>query len=224
MRWRAAVVGVVAVAVLSGTATAAVSQPRAAAAASRPASLVGDFVQQINNLRSTLGLRTLAASDQLTNKAASWSQHMADVGDISHSPNLGSGISGWTLIGENVGAGFDVLGLMQAFINSAVHYNNLVDARFTHVGVGVAQGADGMLYTTHLFMAASSQPAPTPAPTPTPEPEPAPTPRAPRPSTPAPPTTTTVPAPPPPPPPPVPNGSPDRVALVLVPLRAFEHH
>ena len=75
-------------------------------------------------------------------------------GQISHNPNLGSQVSGgWTKLGENVGVGYDVDGLMQAFINSPAHYRNLVDPAWTHVGVGVTFGGDGRMYTTHNFMA-----------------------------------------------------------------------
>ena len=53
---------------------------------------------------------------------------MVQAGQISHNPNLGSEVSGdWTKLGENVGVGYDVDGLMQAFINSPAHYKNLVD-------------------------------------------------------------------------------------------------
>ena len=60
----------------------------------------------------------------------------------------------WTKLGENVGVGYDVDGLMQAFINSPSHYRNLVDPDWNYVGVGVSYGSDGRMYTTHNFMAA----------------------------------------------------------------------
>ena len=67
-------------------------------------------------------------------------------------------------MGENVGVGYDVSGLMQAFINSPAHYANLVDPAWTHVGVGVTFAADGRMYTTHNFMALSGGAATSPAP------------------------------------------------------------
>jgi hypothetical protein len=51
-----------------------------------------------------------------------------------------------------VGVGYDVDGLMKAFINSSAHYRNIVDPDFNYIGVGVSYGADGRMYTTHDFM------------------------------------------------------------------------
>jgi uncharacterized protein YkwD len=174
------------------------------------------FVSRINSLRASKGLSQLQVSGQLQGVARNWTEQMVQAGQISHNPNLGSQVSGdWTKLGENVGVGYDVDGLMQAFINSSAHYKNLVDPEWNYVGVGVTMAADGRMYTTHNFMAMGSAPAPAPAP------RPAPTPRAPAPSGPpateAPTTTTTA-----PPPPPVPHPTPERVTAVLDPLRSLE--
>ena len=83
---------------------------------------------------------------------------MVGAGQISHNPNLGSEVGGhWTKLGENVGVGYDVDGLMQAFINSPAHYAQPRRSRWTHVGVGVTFAADGRMYTTHNFMALSGR-------------------------------------------------------------------
>jgi hypothetical protein len=120
--------------------------------------------------------------------------------------------SGWSKLGENVGVGYDVSGLMQAFIGSPKHYENLVDPAWTHVGVGVTRASDGRIYTTHNFMAlGGGAPAPAPVAPPTTAP-PAPTTTVP------PPTPTTV----PPPPPPEPHPTSERVTAVLDPLRSLE--
>jgi uncharacterized protein YkwD len=133
------------------------------------------FVSRINSLRASKGLSQLAVSGELVGVARNWTERMVQAGQISHNPNLGSQVGGdWTKLGENVGVGYDVDGLMQAFINSPAHYANLVDPEWTHVGVGVVMAADGRMYTTHNFMALGSAPAP--------EPEPEPAPVTPRPS------------------------------------------
>ena len=138
-------------------------------------------------------------------------------GGISHNPSLGSQVSGnWTKLGENVGVGYDVDGLMRAFIDSPAHYRNLVDPDWNYVGVGVSYGSDGRMYTTHNFMAKPSgggappPPPPPPSSSPTPSTSP-PTTAAPPPST----TTTTA-------PPPEPEPTEERVTAVLVPLRSLE--
>jgi hypothetical protein len=170
-------------------------------------------------VRSSRGLGALQADGELGAVARNWAATMAAGGDIWHNPNLAGQVSAnWVRLGENVGVGHDVNGLMDAFVNSSAHYANIV-GDYTHVGVGVVWGDDGRMYTAHVFMAlgAASAPAAEPAPStgrsrpaPTPEPEPEPEPEA-------------VPeAPAPPPPPPPPPAEPARVATVLAELRAFD--
>jgi uncharacterized protein YkwD len=176
----------------------------------------GQFIGRINDLRASKGLRVLQVDGQLTGVARRWTDRMVGNGQISHNPNLGSEVpGGWTKLGENVGVGYDVDSLMQAFMDSPDHYRNLVDPAWTHLGVGVTLTGDGRIWTTHNFMAngGASAPPPQPAPTPTTSP-PA--------TTPPPPTTTTTVATPPPPPPPEPHPTTARVTAVLEPLRSLE--
>ena len=91
---------------------------------------------------------------------------MAAEGGISHNPDLTTQVSGWSDLAENVGVGWDVLGLMDAFIASPHHYANLVNPTYTHVGVGVAFGSDGAMYTTHDFMTPEAAPLRPPRPPP----------------------------------------------------------
>jgi len=179
--------------------------------------LESQFVGRINSLRASKGLSQLQVSGDLVGVARRWTDRMVSAGQISHNPNLGSEVGGsWTKLGENVGVGYDVDGLMQAFVNSPSHYANLVDGAWTHVGVGVSFAGDGRIYTTHNFMALGRQapPAPPPPPPPAPAAPPAPT------STVPPTPETTVPRPPPPPP--TPEPTPERVTAVLDPLRSLE--
>lgn len=222
----AVVAAALGLALLTGPAAAQRQTPVAAAAEARPLvaaspGVEAQFVSRINSLRASKGLSQLAVSGELTGVARSWTQQMVNAGQISHNPNLGSQVSGnWTKLGENVGVGYDVDGLMQAFINSASHYRNLVDPAWTHVGVGVIVLGDGTMYTTHNFMAmgAAAPPPPPPPPPPNPPTNPpattAPPSTAP-PSTAAPETTTTT-------APPGPEPTPERVTAVLDPLRSLE--
>jgi hypothetical protein len=176
----------------------------------------GQFISRINSLRASKGLSQLQVSGELTGVARRWTDRMVEAGQISHNPNLASEVGGnWTKLGENVGVGYDVDSLMQAFINSPAHYRNLVDPDWTHLGVGVTVAGDQRIYTTHNFMALPGQ-APPPSPPPPSAPS---TPRA---------TTTTAPPPSPtttaPPPPPEPHPTAERVTAVLDPLRSLEDH
>ena len=226
----AAGVALAALASSSGAAPVASSAPTSRSASAAPtadAGLEAQFVSRINSLRASKGLSQLQVSGQLQGVARNWTDRMVQAGQISHNPNLASQVSGdWTKLGENVGVGYDVDGLMQAFINSPAHYRNLVDPDWNYVGVGVTVAGDGRMYTTHNFMAMGSAPPPPPPPAPKPT---APRPSAP--STPTPPasgggtpaggeaatTTTTA-----PPPPPVPHPTTERVTAVLDPLRSLE--
>jgi Cysteine-rich secretory protein family len=198
---------------------AAVDQAAVAAAPRADSGTEQQFVNAINQLRASKGLRQLQVSGELTGVARGWTDQMVRNGQISHNPNLGSQVSGgWTKLGENVGVGYDVQGLMDAFINSPAHYRNLVDPAWTHVGVGVTYSRDGRLYTTHNFMALGSAPPPPPPPTQTTSPPPPPPP---------PPPTTAAPPPPPPTttttlPPPEPEPTEERVSALLEPLRSLE--
>lgn len=126
------------------------------------------FVAAINQLRMSQGLNALSVDGNLAGIAQDWANSMALADGISHRADLRSGVTGnWQTLGENVGVGPTVSSLMDAFIASPGHYKNLVDPRFTHVGVGTVR-VGGILYTAHEFMAVrgavASAPAPAPAP------------------------------------------------------------
>lgn len=182
------------------------------------------FVDKINQLRSSLGLATLAVDPELTAQARIWSQTMKDAGNIFHTTHLDAGItSDWEKLGENVGVGGTVDALFDAFVASPKHYENLVDPSYRFIGVGVVWDGTRM-FTAHRFMALLPPAASTTAPAEAPRP--AGTRAGSKPATP----TTTTPAeldateptptstpdvPPPPPAPVVPPATPERVSLIL---------
>lgn len=176
----------IAVAVISvlGAMGLALGTAAPAGASSDTASMESAFVAKINSLRASKGLGTLAVHGELTSIGRSWAGQMASVGDISHNPSFPNQVGAdWLKLGENVGRGYDVNSLFDAFVRSPAHYKNLVDPAFTHVGVGVVM-AGNTIFTAHQFMqlagATASKAAPT-APAPTAAPK---APRAPRPATP----------------------------------------
>ena len=72
----------------------------------------------------------------------------------------------WQSLGENIGMGPDVLSIHNALVASPRHYQNLVDSRFTDIGIGVIS-QNGTIYVSQVFMQfmpvqASPPPAPTP--------------------------------------------------------------
>lgn len=137
------------VAALATTLLLTIAQPAAAA----DAGVEAEFVAALNEVRSEAGLHPLATDGELVDVARRWSDVMAGEGRIWHNPNLADDVTApWVLIGENVGVGYDVPTLVQAFVDSPAHYRNIVDPRFDWIGVGVTWGPDGRLFTTHVFM------------------------------------------------------------------------
>ncbi|HZQ85068.1 MAG TPA: CAP domain-containing protein [Acidimicrobiales bacterium] len=126
------------------------------------------FVTLINALRASKGLGTLTVDSNLTSIARNWSQQMANAGTISHNPNFPNQVtSDWQMLGENVGQGYTVQSLFDAFVASPHHYENLVEPSFTRVGVGVVVTASGQIFTSHQFMSLRSGGGSAPAPAPT---------------------------------------------------------
>jgi hypothetical protein len=164
-----------------------------ASAASGPdAGAESRFVALANGARSANGLGGLAVSGDLTELARQHSIEMANSGSIYHSSNLGGRVSGWSAIAENVGKGPDPDFVHNLFMNSAGHRANILDGRFSQIGVGVAWNGN-TLYVTEIFRQPSgAAPAPAPAPVRAAAPAPAPRKVAPPPPPPPPPPTTTT--------------------------------
>lgn len=109
-----------------------------------------DFAARINGLRASVGVGALAGHAELNNYARWWAKHMADTNTFAHS-SIGDLLNPWTIVGENIAAGGNVAGLFSALSNSPGHYKNMVEPRFTAVGVGVYIDANGKMWTTHVF-------------------------------------------------------------------------
>ena len=108
----------------------------------------------VNGARSSAGLPALAVSGALSDVARSHSASMAASGTLSHSGNaagaVGSVVSDWTSVGENVGVGGSVAEVHSALMGSASHRANIL-GDFTVLGVGVVRGGDGRVWVTELF-------------------------------------------------------------------------
>ena len=182
------------------------------------------FVQQTNATRASKGLSILPVSGSLASEARTHTQAMASSNSLYHS-TADQYPGNWIGLGENVGVGPTCNDVQQAFLASPHHYENIVDPKWTSIGVGVVPNSDGTgLWVTVAFEQFQSTPAPpapppapAPAPTPAPAPKPAPTtPAPPRTTAPTPPKKTVVPAPTrteAPTPTPLPSPSPTPVAL-----------
>lgn len=121
-----------------------------AATGSFSAPAESEFISKINALRSSVGVPGLAANAELNNYARWWAKQMADSGNFSHS-DIGSLLDPWSTVGENIGYGPSVTSVFNALVASTGHYNNMVDPRFTSVGVGAYVDSIGRIWTAHVF-------------------------------------------------------------------------
>ena len=124
------------VAALSLTVTALVGS--AAFASSAFASPAGDLAAATNAARSSAGLAPLAINAQLSSVAQAWANKLAAAGALSHNPGLRTQVADWTVLGENVGMAGDVPTVQAAFMASPAHKANILDSRYTQMGVGSA--------------------------------------------------------------------------------------
>lgn len=132
-----------------------------------------EFVSLLNSSRAANGLPPLSANSTLTAMASGWVGKMAQSGSISHNPGLYVP-SGFTAVAENVGSGGTVEQIHTAFMSSSKHRTNILNPRYTHVGVGVTN-LNGKVWVVEVFGAAAPAPKPTPTPAPKPAPKPTPT-------------------------------------------------
>jgi hypothetical protein len=124
------------VAALSLTVTALVGS--AAFAGSALASPAGDLASATNTARTSAGLPALAENAQLDAVAQAWANKLAAAGVLSHNPAVRTQVTNWTVLGENVGMAGDVPTVQNAFMHSPEHKANILDPRYTQMGVGSA--------------------------------------------------------------------------------------
>lgn len=122
------------------------------APASAATSLVGQegvIIERTNQMRAEIGLAPLKTDSRLMRSAFDKAWDMAARSYFDHGSPEGwrmgywIGRAGYTylLAGENLAKGFtSVDRLMQAWADSPLHYKNLVESKFDHIGVGIAQG------------------------------------------------------------------------------------
>src|SRR6185503_14293063 len=125
---------------------------------------VGDLAAMTNADRAAAGLRALATASDLQTLAQSRANDMARNGKLAHTTNLGSRVSGWKRLGENVGRGPNLRDIETAFMASPSHRENIVDPSFTQIGAGVTWDGKEYFYVAVVFRQPSTTAA-APAPT-----------------------------------------------------------
>ena len=111
---------------------------------------------RINNLRTSVGLPAYTWNSALAAAAQSQAQWMVDTGTIAHArpdgstPRARAMAAGYTTteVSENIYGGTNATSddAWNFWINSAIHYAGLTNARYKEVGVGIASGGWGSAY------------------------------------------------------------------------------
>jgi uncharacterized protein YkwD len=109
-------------------------------------------IRLINRERTWQG--DLRADRDLHAVSERHSRAMRALGFVFHTPErkLGSLVTRWRILGENVGRGTTVRSLHRVFMESAPHRKILKDTRFRHVGVGIVRSPN-YLWITETFEA-----------------------------------------------------------------------
>lgn len=120
-----------------------------------------EVIRLVNIQRANAGLQTLTQNWQLSRVARYKSQDMIDKGYFAHtSPTYGSpfkmmesfGIR-YSAAGENIAMGQRTPSeVMNAWMNSPGHRNNIMSPSFTQIGVGLAKDKNGRMYWTQMFI------------------------------------------------------------------------
>lgn len=110
-----------------------------------------DLISRINRERSSRGLRTLRVAGDLARVARRHSERMAASGRVSHNQNLPNEVDGWRSIAENVASGPTVRDVHNGMMRSGYHRQNVLDPRWTEIGVGVAYRRN-RVYVTEVFV------------------------------------------------------------------------
>ena len=109
-----------------------------------------DLAARTNEARSQRGLDELRVVADLTDVARFHTTRMADDDHLHHNPHLTDDVTGWHIVGENVGRGPSVAALHEALMDSPSHRDNILDERYTQLGIGIAR-RDGAVWVTQVF-------------------------------------------------------------------------
>lgn len=120
-----------------------------------------EVLEIVNKERASNGLKPLTLNKELSKVATIKSQDMVDKGYFDHtSPTYGSpfdmmkafGIS-YKTAGENIAKGQKTpTEVMNDWMNSSGHRANILNSKFTELGVGIAKDSNGKLYWTQMFI------------------------------------------------------------------------
>jgi uncharacterized protein YkwD len=110
------------------------------------------FARATNEIREKLGKRKLELDRHLSRAARLHSREMKKQDLLHHTPGdkLVRRVTNWSSLGENVGVGYSVESLQDAFLGSPGHRANILSSGFKYFGVGTVSDGD-KLWVTVIF-------------------------------------------------------------------------
>lgn len=124
------------------------SGPALAASASAEEVLFGLL---INEERARSSLSPVSFDEELLMAARNHSMRMAAAGRVFHNSNLPNEVSGWLVLGENVGRGNTVEVIHDAFMTSPTHRAEILYPEYRGFAVGTIVSG-GLIWVTELFV------------------------------------------------------------------------
>lgn len=118
------------------------------------------MIDMVNQERIAAGLKPLAVDYRLVSVAVAKAKDMKDNRYFDHiSPTYGTPFAMMQATGlkvrwaaENIAANHSVAGAMAAFMKSPGHRANILDPKFTHIGIGIVYGtAYGNMYVQEFL-------------------------------------------------------------------------
>jgi uncharacterized protein YkwD len=123
------------------------------------AEITADLLVLLNRDRAAHGLPTFTRRDDVDGVAAGWSDHLADADELSHNDAYFTSESrqrlGARALGENVAMDYEAEPAHEHLMASPHHRDNILDARFTVIGLG-ATYRDGKWWITEDFLQPAS--------------------------------------------------------------------
>ncbi|MGH2699399.1 MAG: CAP domain-containing protein [Actinomycetota bacterium] len=108
------------------------------------------LAKKTNAARANAGVRKLRLDPHLARVARRQARAMAKRRTLYHTPNLGSKVTRWRTLGENVGYATSIKRVHRAFMNSSSHRSNILRSGYRFVGAGVRK-AGGYVWVAVVF-------------------------------------------------------------------------
>lgn len=108
------------------------------------------YAKRTNRARSYHGVAKMSLDPQLSYVARRHTRAMVSKKTLFHTSSLGSLVTRWKTIGENVGYNTGVKSLHKTFMGSSAHKANILKSGFRHFGVGAIKKG-GRLWVTVVF-------------------------------------------------------------------------